>query len=249
MRNGRSSILSLIVMLTIFGLILTALCVYGNRQRERSRAAKCLNNMKSISQDLKMYADDYDGCLPSSYLVNRSKRWSAADAKLFCTGSGWVRNKPPVQGTARKTWPEAMYDHLGSCDIPFCPSDSFHPSEPVAKTSYWYKLANDKAWYAGRKRMADYGYESDQVAFYERLGWHCGDTSGLRNGVRINASFIDTHVETIILRNATSGDAINCAANSDGEPMYYNTGVKNGMAKKQKGPATLTDPTCCYDSL
>ena len=99
--------------------------------------------------------------------------------------------------------------------------------------------------------MGDYAFEADQIAFYEHLGWHWGDTGGLKNGVQINASFIDTHVETIWISNATSGDPINCAANSDGEPMYYNTGVdpKTGVAKKQAGPATLTDPTRCCDQL
>ena len=138
----------------------------------------------------------------------------------------------------------------------FCTSDTVDRTDPYSHTSYWYKLANDKAWYGvgckvQRRTMNDYAFEADQIAFYERLGWHFGDTSGLRNGVQINASFIDTHVETLVIQNATSGDPVNCAANSDGEPMYYNTDVnqRNDTAQKQAGPATLTDPTRCYDSF
>jgi len=67
----------------------------------------------------------------------------------------------------------------------------------------------------------------------------------------ITASFVDTHVETIVIKNGTSGDPINCVASSDGEPMYYNTAVdsKTGQPKKDTGPAHHIDPTRCYDQL
>lgn len=251
MKIGRSSILSMFVMLAVFSLVLTAFFLYGAREREKSRAAKCLNNMKCISQGLKMYADDYDGQLPSSYFVSRSKRWNAADSKIFCTGAGWARKRDTGWGPTRRTWPEILYEHICSPDPPFCPSESLSDRHNVP-VSYYYKLANDKAWYgAGRRSMGDYAFEADQIAFYERLGRHYGDVTGLKNRVKINVSYMDTHVETIVIKNATSGDPINCAANSDGEPMYYNTGVdqNTSIEKKYTGPARLTDPTCSYDTF
>ena len=145
---------------------------------------------------------------------------------------------------------------MKSKDIAFCPSDSVDKTNPNAHTSYYLKLANDKAWYGvgcpkPRRHLADFGYESDQIAFYEHSGWHFGDSSGrLGNRTKINVSYMDTHVEIIEVCNATSGDPINCAVNSDGEPMYYNTSVDNkGNTKTPDGPAKLTDPTCCYDSF
>lgn len=249
MANRRSAILSTAVMLVIFSLVLIVLAALLGREREKARCAKCLNNIKQIAQALKMYSDDYNGVMPSSYFVRHSKRWNTADALTFCTTLGTY---PPLGGVPYRTWPQTLYNDMLSQDVAFCPTDRvMQPFKPGDHPSYYYKLANDKAWYVGCKRMADYGYESDQIAFYERLGFHCGDKSGLKNGVKINVSYIDTHVETITIKNATSGDPTNCAASSDGEPMYYNTKVngKTQVGKPQKGPAKLTDPTCSYDTL
>ncbi len=247
MRSGRLSILSMIVMLAIFGLILTAFSVYTARARDARCRRKCLTTLKCMAQSLKMYADDYDTVLPSSYLVNHSKRWNARDAAFFCTGAGYAEDPQATwRGARPKSWPQFLAEtHL--CP-PYCFADSLSLHRRV---SFYYKLANDKAWYAGHKRISDYGFEADQIAFYERLGFHSGDTSGLKDGVKINVSFIDTHVETITLRDATSGDPVDCAANTNGEPMYYNTRAneRGGIENKQKGPATYTDPTCCYDDL
>lgn len=253
MRSGKCSVLS-VVLVFIFFLFVAAVMfpVLCRPHGCGSRKAKCLNNLKQCAQALKMYADDYDGAMPSSYFVRESKQWNKRDSLYFCT----KRGKIPSENSPRRTWAEVLYDHMKSSDIVFCPKDEVDPESRNPTTSYWYKVANDKAWYGvGCKKpcrnMTDYGYEADQLAFYERLGWHFGDTSGLKNGVKINVSYMDTHVETITIKNATSGDPINCAASSDGEPMYFNTRYdeKTGKSTKQKGPATYTDPTCCYDDL
>ncbi len=251
MRSGKCS-LGLVVVVVIIFLVLAAIMfpVFTSTRHPPGRDT-CLNNLKQCAQALKMYADDYEGAMPSSYLVRNSKKWNKRDSLYFCTKRGNIAS----ENSPRRTWAEALYHHMKMPDRVFCPKDEADTEARNPTTSYWYKVANDKAWYGvGCKKpcrnMSDYGYESDQLAFYERLGWHCGDTSGLENGVQINASFIDTHVETVYIEhNATSGDPVNCAVNSDGAPMYYNTRVdpESGQATKQKGPATYTDPTCCYD--
>lgn len=218
------------------------------RPRQAIRKSKCLGNLKNIAQALVLYADEYNGQLPSSYLVSHSKKWNARDARIFCSGLGTF---PPRLGTHKQTWPQVLYDRMGSPNIIFCPSDAADAARP----SYWYKLANDKAWYgigckAPRRSMSDYAYESDQIAFYEHCGWHFGDDSGrVKNGVQYDMAFMDTHVATILLTNATCGDPINCAANSDGEPMYYNCKDTGPNSKPDPGPARHTDPTTCCDNL
>ena len=254
MRSGKCS-LGFVVVVAIIFLVLAAIMfpMLANTREPRGKAY-CLNNLKQCAQALKLYADDYDGQMPSSYLVRNSKQWNKRDALYFCTKRGKM---PSTVDSPRRTWAEALYNHMKSPDIVFCPKDEVDTEARNPTTSYWYKVANDKAWYGvGCKKpcrnVSDYGYESDQLAFYEHCGWHFGDTSGLKNGIRFNASFIDTHVETVYMEhNATSGDPANCAVNSDGAPMYYNTHVddKTGETTKQTGPATLTDPTCCYDTF
>jgi hypothetical protein len=221
-------------------------------ERQAANKAKCLNNLKQCSQALKMYADDYDGWMPSSKLVSKSKTWNKADSLMFISITGKLSNDGK---TRKQTLAQVLYNNMRSPDILFCPEDPVDKSDPKATVSYWYKLANDKAWYgvgcpAPRRRMGDYAYEADQAVFYERTAFHYGGT-GLTNFAQINISFMDTHVEITALRNATSGDPINCAVNGNGEPMYYNhrDDPKTGKSSQQSGPATYTDPTCCFDSF
>lgn len=252
MQSGKCSLLFVVIVFAIF--LITAAVLFPIFARPTPvRKSVCLNNLKLCGQALKMYADDYNGQMPSSYLVSHSKTWDKADYRTFGQTLGKF---PPEENARRVTWPQILYDHMKRPEMMFCPSDTVDRTDPYSHTSYWYKLANDKAWYGvgckvPRRTMNDYAFEADQIAFFERLGWHFGDETGLRNGLRINAVCVDTHVETLVIQNATSGDPINCAANSDGEPMYYNTGVnpKTGVAKRQTGPATLTDPAWSYDTF
>jgi len=254
MQSGKCSVLSVVLVFVLFFLVAMALFPVFFDRGHPAYKAKCLNNLKQCAQALKMYADDYNGQMPSSYFVRHSKQWNKRDSLYFCTRRG---KTPSSLDSPRRTWAEALYYHMKSPDIVFCPKDPVDTTSANPRTSYWYKLANDKAWYgigceAPRRSMRDYGYESDQIAFYEHCGWHFGDNSGrLTNGLQINVSYIDTHVETIVIKSATSGDPINCSANSNGEPMYYNTAVdaKTYQPKQDKGPAHHTDPTTCYDSF
>lgn len=249
MQSGKCSILS--VFFAAFIVIMVALIVAPLMPpHEYARKSICQSNLKQCAQALKMYSDDYDGRLPSSYLISRAKRWNAPDFLTFATKLGEYPAKPTRK---HGIW-QVLYDNIRNKDVMWCPSDTVDHADQHARTSYWYKLANDKAWYgigceAPRRSMGDYQFESDQIAFYEHVGWHFGDTSGmLKNGVQINAAFMDTHIETIVIRNnATSGDPINCAANSDGEPMYYNLDTRAN--KQDIGPAKHTDPTLYSDSL
>lgn len=253
MQSGKWSIRDVVVVAVVLcalWIFLGPIFLASYRPRSASKST-CQSNLKQCAQALKMYCDDYNGQLPSSRLVNRAKRWNTRDYLTFGTTLGEF---PP--GGRRQTIWQALYDNMRNKDIMWCPSDETDKTDPKARTSYWYKLANDKAWFGigcekPCRSYGDYCYESDQLAFYEHVGWHFGDQTGLHNDLQINASYMDTHVETITLKNATSGDPINCAANSNGEPMYYNCAVepKHGYVKTQTGPAILTDPTKCYDNL
>jgi type II secretory pathway pseudopilin PulG len=248
MKLSFGSIVAAAVIVVVVSLLL--LPVFA-QDRETSQKSQCQSNLKQCAQALKMYADDYDGTMPSSYLVSGKEHWNRNDFLRFAT---LVGNRPP-KTSPRQTWPEILYDNMRSKDIMFCPSDPVSRNNPNAQASYWYKTANDKAWYGlgcpePRKKMDDYGYESDQIAFYEHQPWHFGGSGGLKNGTQINASFVDTHVETIVIKNATSANPVNCAANSYGEPMYYNLRVDDrGKTKSDTGPARQIDPTFSYDTL
>lgn len=254
MQGDKSWILTVILVFLVIFVVAALLFPVLLKATDHARPNNCQSNLKQCAQALKMYSDDYNGQMPSSFLVSRSKYWSRRDAATFVSKLG-SPYPPPAGG--KRTWSQVLYDNMRNKDIMFCPSDETdHTAAPNVRTSYWYKLAMDRAWYgvgcdAPRRSMGDYAYESDQIAFYERMGWHFNDTKGLHNGVRINASFVDTHVETIVVPNATSGDPINCAANTDGEPMYYNlyNDPTTGETRCDTGPAKHTDPTIYSDKL
>ncbi len=219
--------------------------------RESARKSQCQNNIKEVAIALQVYWNDYDATLPSSKLVNNSKKWNKTDFLMFGTMMGKL---PPAPGKKRLTYSAIMYDHMKNKDIMFCPSDPARISPgAVSEVSYWWKTAVDKAWYgdgyAPCRKEGDFGYNSDQIVFYEHLGWHSGDLSGLKNGVQINVAYMDSHVKCITLRNATSGNPIDCAANADGEPMYFNWDMDTGTNLPSQGPAKFTNPRRYADKL
>ena len=229
-----------------------------------ARRNSCLANLKQCAQATIMYADDYDSMLPSSYSVSHSKKWNTRAFLTFATQLGEF---PPA--TARKTWPQILYDNMRQPNV-FCYYDnapslnSSNKSEMAkAQVSYWWKAAVDKAWYGEgcpkpHQLMSDYPNKPKCVIFYERGPFHFQDRfgfnsrpydAGLRDGLKINVAYLDGHSGMVTIGNATSGDPRQCAANSNGEPMYFNFDNKIGKKLANSMPASYVDPTQYSDSL
>lgn len=240
-------VIVLVVVVLILAVILLPIIHNGNS--ECILRSSCPDNLKCYAIALQLYWTDYNDQLPSSYLTNHSKRWNRHDSLRFCTIAG---NRPPLVNTREQTMAQTLYGHMKNKDIMWCYSDAADRNNPDSQVSYWYKLAMDKAWYGEQcskphKRAADFAFPTDQIVFYEHQGWHFGTSDGLKNSRQINAAFMDSHVEPILIKNATSGDPLNCGANSDGEPMYYNyDNVKN---TQDAGPAKHVDPSRYSDRL
>lgn len=248
-------VISGIAILSItLGFILAAILfpVFA-RAREAARKATCLNNMKQIAQAVKMYSDDYDGMLPSSALNKTTKVPTDYCTKLCLNG------QYPPSGR-RETWPQVLRDNMKDVDIMWCPSDSIDRSPSAnPEVSYWYKFALDKAWRdLGKKKIADLGYESDQIVFFEHKGWHFSDVTGLKRGVQINVSYADTHVETVTLPNQAPPDSSPIVRGEDSdqpyEPFYFNvrvdsTGNPTDAPGAPLDPSKYCDPSKCYDKM
>ncbi len=253
MRSGRLSTSNLVWILGIVLLVCVILRPIVLPITDRGcQKSPCQSNLKQCVQALKMYSDDYDGKLPSSFLVHHARRWSIPDFYAFSCKAGQL---PPKPNARHSIW-QILYDNMKNKDIMFCDKDPVDRTFPNARTSYSYKIAMDKAWYgigcdAPRRSMGDYQYQSDQVCFFERISRHFGKEEGLRNGAMTNVAFLDTHVDTVVIKHATSGDPLNCAANADGEPMYYSFYVPpvGGSSRADKGPAKHIDPTKYSDGF
>ena len=240
-------------LLAVAIIIIILAAVFGPpflNRRPGPHKSPCQSNMKECVIALHLYCNDYDDTLPSSTLVSHSNKWSRRDFLRFATLRG-ERSRP-------KTWSQVLDAHMKNKDIMFCPSDDVDQADPRSRVSYWWKAAIDKAWYGvgcGKpcRRMEDFVYDADQIVLFERKQFHLGERDGLTNGARINAAYLDSHVAIETIANATSGDPINCAANSDGEPMYFNFDNSRpkgpGNPRPARIPATYIDPGKYSDHL
>jgi len=104
----RFTLLELLVVVGIIGLLAALLLPALARARERSRAIKCLGNVKQIGVVFAMYTDDYDDYFPPhdewwtaiSYLVRTRKLFDCPSVK-DTTFDTFVVDAPP--GTATKS--------------------------------------------------------------------------------------------------------------------------------------------------
>lgn len=248
---NNKGITALDILLIIVILIVLAAVLFPVRTSCGSNGGYCQNNLKQCAIALQCYWNDYDSHLPSSALVNHSKKWNKDDFLTFATKTAYP---PSKKGTQPKTWTELLRPYIKRSDIVFCPKDREKDSDGNRQVSYWWKLAIDKAWYGEHctkpcRKESDFNYFADQIVLFERAGFHLDDTSGLKNGTQINVVYLDSHVKTIVFNNATSGNPKNCAANLDGEPMYFNYDNKTKKQLDKNTPAKFIDPARYSDKL
>jgi len=250
-RKSGFTLIELLVVIAIIAILAAILFPVFARAREAARKANCQNNLKECAVALQLYWNDYDGTLPSSYVsfVNKSGGTTTTTPSAYNNNNGGMAefltfatkpgDLPPSSGMALRTWPQMLYNHMKNKDIMWCPSDSADRTAPSADlydatkhntdTSYWYKFAADCAWSNANvmaQKEGDFNFNSDQVCFYEHKGWHFGDQTGLKDSLQINAAFMDSHVETIVIKNGpTTVQSSHPAPNDSNvyyEPFWYN---------------------------
>lgn len=247
-RKSGFTLIELLVVIAIIAILAAILFPVFARAREAARKSNCSNNMHQCAVALHTYWTDYDATLPSSAAtIPGSTAWSAAGFTSFSTIVGQV---PIPTNQSPKTWSQMLYPHMRSKDIMFCPSDSEDHYGSTAKVSYQWKYAIDKAWWGpvgpdnGRcMKESDYGYNSDQVVFFERGGFHDGKSGGVGNDTRINVAYLDTHVRSITLVNSAPKNALvdtKATAYADGEPWYFNFDQESVKQDNVNPPATAT---------
>jgi hypothetical protein len=218
------------------------------RDREAQRLASCQSNLRQLTTALQMYWNDWDSKLPSSALVANASNGNPTQSEVI----NYVSGKDPItqtEGTKPVSYIQILWPHMRYKDIVFCPSDT-----PRSRSSYWWKYAIDLAWRDPGIRAqheGDYAFSADQIILYEHAGWHFGDAAGIKNGVKINASYMDGHVATVTMNNAPTSyppvaDERNGAAGIRlGAPMYYN--FDSNTNQPHPGVADYINPTRYYD--
>jgi len=231
--RGRGSLAAPVTVCGALGLVVLVLASavaqsVWERAREAERKSSCQNNLKELGLALAMYHSDYDSTLPSSVLYGHTKTWSKKSFKAFASSRGTL---PPPRNARYMSWPMVLYAHLRNADVIWCPSD---PDSGGKRVSYYYKAAVDAAWYGGPKgrglacrKEGDFDFPADQIVFYERNGWHSASASkGLTDGVRINCTFLDSHVAFKEIQDsgytAAQRPAEPLPKSGVGEPAWFN---------------------------
>lgn len=252
-RRGSINILEVAICVCVLAILAAVIIPIITHPINTPPKYICQANLKDCVVALHLYCNDYNGSLPSSALVNHSKKWNCRDFMDFATKRGIFPTKP---GQHVRTWSEILYNHMKNKDVMFCPKDPVSKTDPEAQVSYWYKLAIDKAWYGEGcakpcRKESGFAYNEDQVVFYERKSFHFSENQAkpLIDGAVIYAAFMDLHVSTITIKNTTSGNPTNCAANKDGAPMYFNMDGKTGKKLPDGVPARYIDPSRYCDAL
>jgi len=234
-RKGGFTLIELLVVIAIIAILAAILFPVFARAREAGRKASCQNNMKELGLALIMYTGDYDAMLPSSYLWAFSGTWNATQFSYFAYWRGYL---PPPANATSQSWPMLLYSFMKNKDIIWCPSDPDKSDDVFVnnnqqnptKVSYFWKAAVDRGWYGlttTARKEGDFDFPADQIIFYEHNGWHWGDTArGLTNGVSINCTFLDGHVQPKRIRESMYGNTPVLptlpVTNQGGEPGWYN---------------------------
>jgi len=251
-----SPVLSCALIALVVVVVVGPLMVTPRRGLEAARKSQCQLNLKNCAFALQAYCADYDGTLPSSALVTRSKTWNKADFIRFATRAGFVKPVPRQP----KTWRQVLSRYVNEPDAAFCPSDAVDHNDIDSTASYWWRAAVDQAWYGlnstrSCRKLTDFAYAPDQVLLYERAGLHSGSPKGLRNDVQVNVAFFDGRVKSISLTNSLPGAKGKWVTSplGPGEPAYFNYDNKRpGGSDNPPPPDTTTsyvDPARYSDVL
>lgn len=245
----RDSIVAIALCMIVVALFLSPLLNLSLYPRH-SGGVRCISRLHEIGLGIQMYAYDHGGELPSSAIVTHSSKWSRRACIAFCTR---LSGRQPEAAGMPPSYARALYPYyIKSSRLLFCADDSARTVEENSTVSYWWKCAIDRAWFGDgcakpRRRIADYPHPQRTIVVYEHEVWHGSSTGPLRPGAKIPVLCLDGSASGVTLSNTTSGDRINCAANTDGEPMYFN--YDNKTKTRCAGPATYIDPARYSDEL
>ncbi len=250
MRKNRSgfTLIELLVVIAIIAILAAILFPVFARAREAARKSSCQSNLNQLVKAMKMYIDDYGQQLPNSKIRNQN---ATASDPAFCTTLG--QYPPQTITPAAATIATALYSYQKSKDVWFCPSDSldFAPANYTGEISYYYRPAVDGSCVNGFSNESSFDSQASQMAFVERRGFHSGESGkGFKVGVKLNAGFLDGHVQyqTSKAGGGSTADPSPTAFTTPGWPMYFNYNV-NTNTMIANGTTNTLDPTQFRDEV
>ena len=105
------TLIELLVVIAIIAVIAAIIFPVFSRTREMARQTTCMSNLRQLALGIDMYAEDWGGCLPST--------WGGPPPPPNCDGGAWDPNHPNDWD-----WQQIIQPYTGSVQIALCPDVS-----------------------------------------------------------------------------------------------------------------------------
>jgi len=112
MRRHGFTLVELLVVIAIIALLMAILLPALSRARESGRRAKCLSNLRSLTQSVHWYANDCNSLIPREVnllWVAPLAGYGQIEKVRFCPEVRDTNEKPAMQGSVTKAWSLSPY--------------------------------------------------------------------------------------------------------------------------------------------
>ncbi|MFA6716797.1 MAG: DUF1559 domain-containing protein [Victivallales bacterium] len=120
-KNNKFTLIELLVVIGIIAILASMLLPALSKAREKAKQATCSNNLKQIGTSIILYADDFEGNMPASYLKGKGA-WAYEPTFPMPTRMGYA---DMTEAEFRAPNAPTLYNcppipNFGVSDIPWC---------------------------------------------------------------------------------------------------------------------------------
>ncbi len=200
MKKKNFTLIELLVVIAIIAILAAMLLPALNNAREKARSSNCIGKLKQIGVATLMYADDYQGFIPSKPYD------STYGHDSFGRAFSWQNPPYLLIRYVFNDYPFAYYSEFMAYNAAYnrikrqyfgCPSDNTNVTQTDKDwTSYWYMVwENDINRWPNSRRFKTGRDRADNSIWFDHTTVTANPTTNHGNG-NINALKLGGHVKT-----------------------------------------------------
>lgn len=240
--KSRFTLIELLVVIAIIAILASILMPALSAARERSRAATCVNNMKTVMAAVARYSEDYDGYIYAAYKDHSvfTDFTYDPDAKNVCNWSTMLVRKKYISGGNKVNSP--LFCPSSTTTIPDTAADKILKYSYAASSATAYPSGSTN-YYAHNTRLRHIPGRASEIVFAAdaadpatntpaHILHHSYNASKVDHGYlfyvhngRANVAFVDGHCASVqpyvshhLLRVTSGGAHYRIAAGLEGTP-------------------------------